>query len=175
MTAPDTQRISANLPSVRIILRCIIIHQDHIRHPKCPHATVASIICNLASLLVNPICAALAPEIFDTLSLISDDISSESRNQCLHALRSQYQLRDRRLDFLLGTLDNYGANPFYLSTHPPLPNAGGDPSAAGATPTSTLTPFPLKRWEMVQAANPVAGDNDSSLSLSLFGAMKSVL
>ena len=36
-------------------------------------------------------------------------------------------------------------------------------------------PFPLRRWEMVQDATPIIGENDTCLSLSLFGARKSVL
>ncbi|KXT10555.1 hypothetical protein AC579_8331 [Pseudocercospora musae] len=33
-------------------------------------------------------------------------------------------------------------------------------------------PFPLRRWEIMSDATPMVGDNDTSLSLSLFGARK---
>ena len=39
----------------------------------------------------------------------------------------------------------------------------------------TPIPFPFRRWEMVQDATPTIGENDTSLSLTFFGARKAVL
>lgn len=35
-----------------------------------------------------------------------------------------------------------------------------------------MMPFPLRRWEIMSDATPIIGDNDTSLSLGLFGARK---
>lgn len=40
-----------------------------------------------------------------------------------------------------------------------------------AVETKTM-PFPLRRWEIMSDATPMVGDNDTSLSLGLFGARK---
>ena len=52
-----------------------------------------------------------------------------------------------------------------------------NPSKEPPQPQSTTSshPFTLHRWEMVQDATPVIGDNDTSLSLAFFGARKAVL
>ena len=36
-------------------------------------------------------------------------------------------------------------------------------------------PFPLRKWEMMQDTTPLVMENDTSLSLALFGARKTVL
>ncbi|KAK4539851.1 hypothetical protein LTR36_010312 [Oleoguttula mirabilis] len=49
------------------------------------------------------------------------------------------------------------------------PHAGGANRAAVEMKT---TPFPLRRWEIMPDSTPVMGENDTSLSLGLFGARK---
>jgi mediator of RNA polymerase II transcription subunit 12 len=45
--------------------------------------------------------------------------------------------------------------------------------AEGRSAMDTKTvPFPLRRWEIMSDATPMVGDNDTSLSLGLFGARK---
>ena len=35
-----------------------------------------------------------------------------------------------------------------------------------------LTPFVMRRWEMLSESTPIVGENDTSLSLTLFEAIK---
>jgi mediator of RNA polymerase II transcription subunit 12 len=46
-------------------------------------------------------------------------------------------------------------------------------AGAGAdTQKEKLAPFALRRWEMLGEPTPNVGENDTSLSLTLFGARK---
>lgn len=41
-----------------------------------------------------------------------------------------------------------------------------------ATRAGKLMDFPVKSWELLQDPTPIMGENDTSLSLTLFGARK---
>ncbi|TKA69974.1 hypothetical protein B0A55_08064 [Friedmanniomyces simplex] len=51
----------------------------------------------------------------------------------------------------------------------PLTNGAGNRVAGGEEKT---TPFPLRRWEILPDPTPVMGENDTSVSLGLFGARR---
>ena len=163
---------------IDVVLRLLTIHQTTIQHPKFSQNTLYHIIMPLALLLIHPLLTShpnLSNQIFDVLSLLSDSLSDDNRSRCIRALRDYHQTRDPRLRFIFGYAETVEKEWLQLVTK--STSAANETKAEGtaaATSTSTL-PYSLRRWEMMQDATPVATENDTSLSLTLFGARKSVL
>lgn len=163
--------------SIDVILRLLTIHQSTIEHPKFSQNTLHQIIMSLALLLIHPLLTShpdLSNRLSDVLSILSDSLSDDNRSRCIRALRDHYQTRDPRLRFIFGYAETVEKEWLQLVTKSPSPTDAKAEGAATAATTSTI-PYPLRRWEMMQDATPVATENDTSLSLTLFGARKSVL
>ncbi|KAK3691002.1 RNA polymerase II mediator complex subunit [Vermiconidia calcicola] len=89
------------------------------------------------------------------------------QQRALNKYSSQPQLSSRSLTS--GQPQQSPAQP----QHPRWPPQGGPPRSDGRVPVETkMTPFPLRRWEIMPDPTPVMGENDASLSLALFGARK---
>jgi len=154
------------------ILRLLCVHQKLIQQPKCSQVTLSRLVLTLSLLLADPhheFPVVLSCQLFDTVSLISDFISSETRVHCIQVLRHHHRISDCRLEFLLGFAAHDGADSLAVVI-PPKPTLPG--SRAVVEPR--ILQFPLRRWEMVQDATPLVGENDTSLSLTLFGTRKAV-
>ena len=149
-----------------------MIYQGILRHAKFPQQTLCRLLLSLAFFLVNPNIVHHYPSsklLFDITALVSDSLSSESRSSCVTVLCEQHNIRDFRLEYLLGASDQ-GQNGSLLH----VVGTGGT-SHSFAADTVNRTRLSLRRWEMVQDATPIIGENDTSLSLTLFGARKAVL
>ena len=109
--------------------------------------------------------SSLIAYLYDVLTLLSDILSDETRSRCIHTLRDHYHIRDPQLLFTFGYSEVAEEERLHLVTRPSL----------GTELETTAQPFLLRQWEMMQDATPLMGDNDTSLSLTLFGARKSVL
>lgn len=159
-----------------VILRLLTIHQTTIQHPKFSQNTLHQIVMSLALLLIHPLLTPhpdLSNQLSDVLSLFSDSLSDDNRCRCIRALRDYHQSRDPRLRFIFGYAETVEKEWLQLVTKS---TSAADPKAEGTAAATTSTiPYPLRRWEMMQDATPVATENDTSLSLTLFGARKSVL
>ncbi|CAK3785023.1 Mediator of RNA polymerase II transcription subunit 12 [Lecanosticta acicola] len=130
--------------------------------------------------------------IYDVASAVADTLPIET----LSALTKSVTAKDPRLASVLGITPSPDAW-LNLASHPqaagtqqqrammrqsqPQQQAGRQP--ASATPSGSkapvrpvgetkMVPFPLRRWEIMGDATPAMGDNDTSLSLALFGARK---
>ena len=164
---------------VDILLRLMSMHQSLLRHPSLSSTTLPHLVLDLSLLLVSPALtsqAALSGHIFDTVALLSDCLSLEARSLCIRTLRDQYQLRDARLQFLIGYSDNSANSWLHLMTSVSSPQSGPSGSRSkAATATTISAPFQLRRWEMIEDASLIVGENDTALSLSLFGARKAIL
>ena len=161
---------------IDVILRLLTIHQTTIQHPKFSQNTLHQIVMSLALLLIHPLFTShpdLSNRLSDVLSLLSDSLSDDNRSRCIRALRDHHQTRDPRLRFIFGYAETVEKEWLQLVTKSTSAAETKTEGAAAAT-TSTI-PYPLRRWEMMQDATPVATENDTSLSLTLFGARKSVL
>ena len=113
----------------------------------------------------------------DTVTLLSDEMSTESRTACATVLHTQFHVQDRRLGFIFGfeTSEDRHQTPL-LSVQTEATDQGNRAVVDGGTTIPIGSePFVLRRWEVVQDATPTIGENDTGLSLSLFGARKSVL
>ena len=157
---------------VDTLLRLLIIHHKVLQQDKKPQIHL-SLITALSLLLFKPLIAAhtkISHRIFDTLLFLSDSLSNESRYRCIQMLRDDHHIWDPRLRFVFGDSDPTADEWSQLSTKhcfTLIPKLGA--------PASVSKPFSLRNWEMMQDATPVAMENDTSLSLTLFGSRKSVL
>ena len=116
---------------------------------------------------------SLTTTLFDVLVLLSDVLNPEARFHCKHFIRDRHHIFDRRLRFILGYLDqdeDFSLRLLVSDAKLQQP----DQFALDASSLKSLS-FSLRRWEMVQDATPIPGENDTSLSLGLFGARKAVI
>lgn len=194
-----SQATSTTEPSIaearsrlELVLRLISIHADVFSQAQPPTTIHLTVCLNLSSLFTNPIMNfdnKLRVSVLNTITLLSNAMSNEVRDQLIHTLNT-HNITNTTLQFLFGpTTQNIKDADLHLITTPaidvnqqnkdkPTPinrtTATGVPSVSGAKDTHA-TPFSLHRWEMIQDATPMIGDNDTSLSLALFGARKAVL
>ena len=157
--------------SIDILISLLIIHQPAIQHPRASQSALFQILVSLSRLLIHPFLAfhpTLPSYIFDTLALLSDSLSEDTRTRCIRALRDHHHSQDPRLRFIFGYPDTFNGEWIQLVTKAS--------TIAEAKPEGvTMQPYSLRKWEMMQDATPVSTENDTSLSLTLFGARKSVL
>ena len=175
MHQPDRPETDPPFQFIDVILRLLTIHQTTIQHPKFSQNTLHQIVMSLALLLIHPLLTShsdLSNRLSDVLSLLSDSLSDDNRSRCIRALRDHHQTRDPRLRFIFGYAETVEKEWLQLVTKS---TSAAETKAEGAAAATTTIPFPLRRWEMMQDATPVATENDTSLSLTLFGARKSVL
>ncbi|KAK4693977.1 hypothetical protein P7C71_g3518, partial [Lecanoromycetidae sp. Uapishka_2] len=155
---------------VGLLVRLLMAHQSTLQHSKFSQDTLLRLLTTL-SLLLNELSISSDPllqrQVLDALTFLSDSLNDETRTRCIHTLRDQYRAKDPRLQFVFGYDEMVENERLQLVTK--------NPWAADLAVTSTTQPYALRRWEMMQDATPLATENDTSLSLSLFGARKSVL
>lgn len=177
-------RIDIDDPSIDVILRLLVIHHCTFSHLKSYQSNIVRLLLTLGSLLVHRGLthnATLSTHIFDVLALLADSAADDTRATCIRILADQHQTRDPRLRFLFGYSDGIGGEGLQLTSSP---TSSSSPRAAattasewqrGAADMTMRQPFPLKQWEMMQESTPIVGENDTSLSLGLFGARRAVL
>jgi len=156
---------------IDILLRLLIIHQPRSAQARASPAIQSRLLLTLATLLTLPGLSqdfSLSTHVFDALALFTDSITDDVRAHCIRVLRDEHKTADPRLRFVFGYSDIVDGE--WLQLVSPFMSEG---KRGGVKPT--VHPFQLRKWEMMQDATPVAGENDTSLSLGLFGARKAVL
>ena len=157
--------------SIEVLIFLLIIHQSAIQHPRFPQSTLFQILVSLSRLLIHPFLTfhpTLPSYVFDTLAVLSDSLSDDTRMRCIRTLRDHYHSQDPRVRFIFGYSEIVNGEWLQLKTRSStMPETKPD--------GVTVQPYSLRRWEMMQDAMPVSTENDTSLSLTLFGARKSVL
>lgn len=156
---------------IDVLISLLIIHQATIQHPRFSQSALFQVLISLSRLLIHPILAShptLPNHVFDTLALLSDSLSDETRARCIHTLRDRYHSQDPRLRFIFAYPTAVNSERLQLVTK-------SSTVAEAKSESVTIQPYSLRRWEMMQDATPVSTENDTSLSLTLFGARKSVL
>ena len=167
----DESNLDHVCQSIDVLISLLIIHQPTIQHPRFSQSALFQILISLSRLLIHPILAShptLPNSVFDTLALLSDCLSDDTRTRCIRTLRDHYHSQDPRLRFIFGYPTTVNSEWLQLVTK-------SSTSAEAKSESVTIQPYPLRRWEMMQDATPVSTENDTSLSLTLFGARKSVL
>ena len=162
------------------LLQLLTMHYDILSHPKLLQSTLARLAILLSLLLVQTcinLDTSLSVRTADFLAVLSDHLSRETRQQCLYTLREQFSVRDARVEFLLGS-SGLGDGPSLalMTNDKTISKDGRSPGIPGLDRRlSTSFPYTLRPWEMLSNATPVMGENDTSISLTLFGAKKAVL
>lgn len=129
------------------------------------------LLLSLGLLLINPNLGphgTFSTRLFDLVAFFSDNLTPESRISCAAILRDQHHLRDPRLQYIFGVVDIDEGELLIIRSKT-------QPSLLHSRDASIRVPFIPRRWEMVQDATPMIGENDTSLSLNLFGTRKAVL
>jgi len=112
----------------------------------------------------------LSEQIFDLALYLVDALPEDVRQQCVRSLHD--------------TMHN--AQMYYLFSFQPNPSEGlvlcqkesvpapgaGENTDRRILEKDKLTPFVLRRWEMLGEPTPNIGENDTSLNLTLFGARR---
>ncbi len=112
----------------------------------------------------------LIEQTFDLALYLVDSLPEDMRQLCIRSLRDT--ISSHRISYLLSIAPN-PTEWLVLSQKErilPPPGAGGVESAVEK---EKLVPFSLRRWEMLGEPTPNVGENDTSLSLTLFGARRS--
>lgn len=168
----------ANMNRTNVLLRLLTVHQSTMQHPKFPQATLCLVLLSLSVFLIHPSWSKqhnLTDYIHDVLNILSDFLSDESRTQCMSTLRDYYHTRDPRLRSIFDSSETTEDEWLQLVTDAPARPESKAPDIAGAVFKPATQPFYLRKWEMMQDATPLMGENDASLNLTLFGARRSVL
>lgn len=157
--------------SIDVLISLLIIHQSTIQHPRFSQSALFQILISLSRLLIHPFLAfhpTLPSYLFDTLALLSDSFSEDTRTRCIRTLRDRHHSQDPRLRFIFGYPETVDSEWLQLVTK-------SSTIAEAKSEGVVMQPYSLRRWEMMQDATPISTENDTSVSLTLFGARKSVL
>ncbi|KAI0172517.1 hypothetical protein GGR52DRAFT_410406 [Hypoxylon sp. FL1284] len=135
-------------------------------------ARVLVILAGLVQELDNYPSPDLGQKAFDIALALVDGLPDEARLQCVRAVRDA--TTDPRVRYLF----SYAPNPadVFMLSHRDKPPTGLHERRALAlglfTIPEKLTPFAFRRWEILNEPTPNVGENDTSLSLTLFDARK---
>jgi mediator of RNA polymerase II transcription subunit 12 len=127
---------------------------------------------NISSEQIN----SLIETTFDLALHLVDCLPEDMRLQCIKSLRDATS--SPKINYLFSVPTNPTEWLFLSQKEKVVGGSGGAGSegriaVAGAdTQKEKLAPFALRRWEMLGEPTPNVGENDTSLSLTLFGARK---
>ncbi|KAI1090042.1 hypothetical protein F5B19DRAFT_347250 [Rostrohypoxylon terebratum] len=130
------------------------------------------VLAGLVQELDNHPSSNLGQRAFDIALALVDSLSEEARLLCVRAVKDT--TADPRLKYLF----SYAPNPAedFMLAHRDKQPTGIQERRAMAMGMSMiperLTPFLFRRWEILNEPTPNVGENDTSLSLTLFDARK---
>ena len=163
----------ADIFSTDILLRLLTIHQTAVHCSRLSESSLVQLLVTLSLFLTHQSFGSdprISEHVLDVLALLTESLSDETRSQCIRVLRDRYRTRDPRLLFLFGYSENSEGEWLQLITNL-LPVVGAKTDGS----TGSTQQFPVRKWEMMQDTTPLVTENDTSLSLTLFGARKTVL
>jgi mediator of RNA polymerase II transcription subunit 12 len=147
--------------------------------------TLCSLLLELDS-LPQRMTGTLSQQIFDVAAILVDGLPEDIRLHCAKNILlmpggtpSTSTSSDTRLYYLFSAPQPSKADNLVLShrektAHPHSAAARGMGAMYGIGPTSQerISPFVLRRWEILSEPTPNVGENDTSLNLRLFEAVK---
>ncbi|KAF3214584.1 RNA polymerase II mediator complex subunit [Orbilia oligospora] len=154
---------------VILFLRIVALHIAEFGSPKTSVVEQGRMVIGLCALLENR-CVQnddfMSEFALDVACAIIDDMNEESRQHIRRFLKRRYDLP--QIGYMLGGIEALS-----------MGHTGGVAGNVGATSEwlkgmsrGRLVEYSLKPWEQVSDPTPVAGDNDTSLSMTLFHARK---
>lgn len=167
---------------IPLLLSFITLQASAFEATKLGHETRAKAILALSALLLElqaldtskESVTTLIEQTFDLALYLVDSLPDDVRQQCIRSLRDT--VSNPRISYLF----SIAANPsewLVLSQkekRAPIPPGLSGPEARAmmGMEKEKITPFTLRRWEMLGEPTPNVGENDTSLSLTLFGARR---
>ncbi|KAK7962177.1 transcription mediator subunit Med12 [Apiospora aurea] len=119
---------------------------------------------------------AVAERAFDLALVLVDSLDDEARQQCVRAVKDSAS--DARVRYLFSFAANPADSLMLSHREKPSPAMSANERRAmamgigmGMLP-ERLSPFVMRRWEILNEPTPNVGENDTSLSLHLFEARK---
>ncbi|KAI4105486.1 MAG: hypothetical protein L6R37_002749 [Teloschistes peruensis] len=148
------------------LLRLVHIHQSLIYRTNVSEIAVTQLLILLGRLVLHSFPTTythLSDEIFDLLVVVIGSTPASIQSRCRRIFHDQYHFNDSRLQCIFGSGGSAGDTWLQLAT--------------GSVPTerSALQDYPIRKWEAMPDATPLMTENDTSISLTLFGARKKVL
>lgn len=134
--------------------------------PNVSDSAITQLLVLLSLLLFHPFPdrhTHIPDEICDFLTIIVDHVLPAIQLRCIRTLHHQHHLKDSQLFYIYGHPVTAEDNWLQMLT------------GQGSTRKKTQQAFPVRRWETLPEATPLMTENDTSISLTLFGARKAVL
>ncbi|KAL8779298.1 MAG: hypothetical protein Q9194_001513 [Teloschistes cf. exilis] len=148
------------------LLRLIHIHQSLIYRTNVSEIAVTQLLILLGRLVLHSFPTTythLSDEIFDLLVVVIGSTPASIQSRCRRIFHDQYHFNDSRLQYIFGSGGSGGDTWLQLAT------------GSGPTERSAQQDYPIRKWEAMPDATPLMTENDTSISLTLFGARKKVL
>ncbi|KAL9014447.1 MAG: hypothetical protein Q9173_000908 [Seirophora scorigena] len=148
------------------LLRLLYVHESAFYIPNASEITITQILVLLSLIVVHPLPALyihISNDICDFLVTLVEHLSPAIHSRCINSLHNQYHIKDSRFDYIYGyhgSTDNKWIK-FVMGE--------------SLTRKAVRQAFPIRRWETLPDATPLMTENDTSISLTLFGARKAVL
>ncbi|KAK6086550.1 transcription mediator subunit Med12 [Seiridium cupressi] len=134
------------------------------------------VLAGLVQELSHSTASELSQRAYDLALLLADNLAEEARLQCVRAVKDSTS--DPRIRYLFSFAPNPADNLMLAHKEKPPPGMGINERRAmafgigmGMLP-ERMTPFAMRRWEILSEPTPNVGENDTSLSLHLFDARK---
>lgn len=172
---------------IPLLLSFITLESPVFEATKSGHDTRARAILALAALLLElqsldtspeAVVTLLTEQTFDLALHLVDSLPDDMRQHCIRSLQNKSS--NPRIAYLFSIAPNPSDWLVLCQKEkaPSIPPGLSGPEvrafiAAGQEKEKEkLTPFVLRRWEMLGEPTPNVGENDTSLSLTLFGARR---
>lgn len=163
-----------------LLLSFITMHTSEFEVTRTGHESRAKAILALSAIMLELQALDTSTEAvnglieytFDLALCLVDSLPDDVRQQCIRSLCET--MNSPQLHYIF----SFAASPsgwLILSQKESIPVSGGGPRGEGdrrSHEKEKLTPFPLRKWELLGDSTPHFGENDTSLSLTLFGARR---
>ncbi|KAL9587205.1 MAG: hypothetical protein Q9212_000364 [Teloschistes hypoglaucus] len=148
------------------LLRLLHIHQSLFYRTNVSEIAVTQLLILLGRIVLYTFPTTythLSDEIFDLLVVVIGSTPASIQSRCRRIFHDQYHVNDSRLQYIFGSGGSAGDT--WLQLAP----------GSGPVQRSALQDYPIRKWEAMPDATPLMTENDTSISLTLFGARKKVL
>ncbi|KAH0543775.1 hypothetical protein FGG08_001957 [Glutinoglossum americanum] len=138
-----------------MFLRLVIIHRNMFQGGKTCSWDQARLVISICALLQNEHVQRdelILEYAFDVVTYLVDELGEEARAQCTKFLKDK--THEPRFRYLFGYQEGSGNGLHVVQRDKPIP-------------------FHFRRWEILSEPTPNVGENDTSLSLTLFRSRKS--
>lgn len=183
-TNPDVADLKAAAINhwLPLLLSCLSLHASFSAcaadTSKLANETRAKALLMLAGLmqeLDNFPSANLSERVLDLALVLVDNLADDVRLRCVGTVKDTTS--DPRIRYLFSFAPNPADNLMLSHREKPPPGLGINERKAlvmglGNMLPERLTPFQMRRWEILNEPTPNVGENDTSLSLHLFEARK---